>query len=178
MLRQFPHHDYYFIDTFLLPLSMVFLLLLHALNLDYAKPFVTTLITFLAVIMMIKSYKVINHRNNAIKNERFCRMIQNFSGADKWLEKSGIDENTGILVMDVPAPNPPFILMKRKGYVVLSSNLHRPAHLNAAFEFPFDFLVMEEERKHEIEKHSLVYLQCFDTVSTNGKLILMKRKRN
>lgn len=174
MLRQFPHHDYYFIDTFFLPLCMVFLLVLYKVSFENSL-IIRAVIAVLLGTMIFKSNETIIHRQRDFKSDRFLQMIENFSGADYWLGKSGIPEDAGILVIDVPAPNPPFIFMKRKGFVVLSSNLHRSGHTEAALQFPFDFVVLESGRQNEINKHIPQLFQQFSTLASSDKLILLKR---
>lgn len=176
MLRQFPHHDYYFLDTFFLPLCMMFLLILNKTNFDWNKQLIQASISILLFIMVFKASEVSNYRHNNLISERFHQMLENFSGADEWLENSGILKDAKILIADVPAPNPPFVLMKRKGYVVLSSNLHRPKHVEAALQFPFDFMVMEISRKDEITNSIPQFNQYFSTIISSDKLILFKRK--
>lgn len=175
MLRQFPHHDYYFLDTFFLPLCMMLLLMLHKVDFSRNKPVLPALTAALLIMMVYQSYTVVINRNMDFKNERFHQMLENFSGADEWLNQFGISADARILVMNVPAPNPPFILMKRKGYVILSSNLHKPKHVEAALLFPFDFLVMEISRKEEITNNIPRFDQEFSKVTTNDKLILLRR---
>lgn len=176
MLRQFPHHDYYFLDTFFLPLCTMLLLILNKTNFDWNKQLIQVSISILIFIMVFKVSEVSNYRHNKLISERFHQMLENFSGTDEWLDNSGIPKNAKVLVVDVPAPNPPFILMKRKGYVVLTSNLHRPKHVEAALQFPFDFLVMEISRKDEIMSNIPQFNQHFSTVTSNNKLVLLKRE--
>jgi hypothetical protein len=176
MLRQFPQHDYYFLDTFFLPLCMIFLLGLHQISFDGRKPWIHAGMILLSIMMVLSSIRVIQHRHHNAASEHFRQMIENFSGADKWLHQTGVADHAKILVVDVPAPNPPFIFMKRKGYVILSSNMQSPDHIEAALKFPLDYVVIESHRQEMISQQIPQLHQQFQVVSSNNKLILLRRK--
>lgn len=176
MLRQFPHHDYYFLDTFFMPFCLLFLWLMRKSNLTFKNAGMRTTALIFSGLMILHSYKTIKHRHEDLKSERFLLMLDNFSGAGKWLDQLGIPRNSKVLIADVPAPNPPFILMKRKGFVILSSNITRPEHVKAALQFPFDYMLIETCRQSEILKYIPEISHQFKQQAVSKNLILLKRK--
>ncbi len=123
MLRQFPHHEYYFIDTFYYPLILII-----AVFLQSAKEFLLrnkrlTIIggVILLVLGTFQSFQIQKDkyadgdRNNAEKVRKA------FLEADKLLDSLGIRRDAKLLVLEPFNTNTPLISADRKGWTCLKS---------------------------------------------------------
>lgn len=145
MLQQFPAHDYYFIDTFYLPLNLLLILLLVLIpktekrGIRIVKIAFLSIISFILLIQPIKSQK---QRRETGPWDRTEITINNYNNASSFLDSIGISKSSKILVLDAVAPNIPFLLMQRKGYAVMHT---KRENLERALEWNFDYIVIQNE---------------------------------
>lgn len=143
MFRQFSAHDYYFLDTFFLP---IILLLIVVLSLIPSHKF--TPVYFSLTIVLISVPLVINAKESQkeIRTtgpwDRVYATINNFKDAEKYLDSLKIPKNSKLLVLDAYAPNIPFILMNRKGYAVLNTNKER---IQEVLKWKYDYIIFQNE---------------------------------
>lgn len=119
MLTQFVDHDYYFIDTFYLPL----VLLLGFLLSQMPKPKImlgVVLLVGVSAYILPAAYRV----NEIVQNNHWGTTANtrveytNFEDSGQLLDSLGIEKEAKILVYNSYSPNLPFILMNRCGYTV------------------------------------------------------------
>lgn len=141
MAIQFKEHDYYFIDTFfviVVLLLVLFVSVLPKINFN----FIVVPIVFTIFFMVIQDVSVQAKRNDTGSWDRYQATINNFSNADEFLTNNNVSSTASILVIDAYSPNIPFILMKRKGFSVITTS---KAEIDKALQFPFDFVVLQNE---------------------------------
>lgn len=143
MARQFPAHDYYFLDTLfpLLLLALVALLGWIGRRWRYGR-----LLGFAALFLaigMIPASQVVQAERRTFKpwdGREVMRM--KFQESEPLLDSLGVSPDARIFVPDAYAPNLPFILMDRKGYALLSTRRER---LDSALtHFRYDYVVLRD----------------------------------
>jgi len=145
MLNQFRVHDYYFLDTFFLPslLLLIFLLTLIPVEISKRNKVIYGMAALLICIpMIINAVKMQNIRRVVGPEDRTSTMIKNYTGSDDFLDSIGIPRDAIMLVPGANAPNIPFILMDRKGYVIMDFNM---VYIKEALLWNYDFIVTENE---------------------------------
>lgn len=145
MLKQFQDHDYYFLDTFYLPLVFLFIGILsfvpkpqHRLQ----KALYWLMLSSFIVVAFRMPHKSQRNRHEAGVNNRLQNTIENFTGSAEYLDALGVPRTATILVIDAVAPNMPLTLMDRKGLTVLWSTKGMIEH---AFKWEFDYIVFQNE---------------------------------
>ena len=145
MMKQFQDHDYYFLDTFYLPLVLLLIGLLSFLpNAQHRLQkviYLLVLSSFIAFAFRMPQRSQRN-RHEAGVNNRLQNTIENFTGSAEYLDSLGVPRSATMLVIDAVAPNVPLTLMDRKGLVVLYSPKGMVEH---AFNWNFDYVVFQNE---------------------------------
>jgi hypothetical protein len=144
MMQQFSNHDYYFIDTFYLPLFLLLIALYSSLQKTLQKvPFYIQLSALIicVCIMLEESYAAQFDKRITGNWDKTASLAYDYNNLDLKLDSIGIPRNAKILVLDAVAPNIPFIRMKRKGYVVVTTSKE---NLQNALHFPFNYIVIQD----------------------------------
>ena len=140
LMRQFNAHDYYYLDTFYMPIIIAVTLALNKIptsQMPIYKQFLT--IFFCASLLTafcIKPYYE-KYRTDSIANTT----INHFIYSDSFIDNIGISKESKILSLFSFPQNIPFIEMNRKGYSVMfyDTNL-----VNNALGFDYDYIVIED----------------------------------
>lgn len=144
MMQQIQYHDYYFIDTFLLPLLLLLALTLKVIptgKRNIIKMAECLVVATLAVVMI----------RNVVETQKTRRIFENyaqitynnFKDSDQLLDALNVPKDAKILCLFGYAQNGPFIQMQRKGYSVMTDD---PELLEAAFTWDFDYIVIENSK--------------------------------
>lgn len=175
MLRQFPAHDYYFLDSFYLPFILLVILLLTYIPLSNGKLSNAMKIAFIILLFIPL---VQNGRQSQWDRritgdwDRTAATIRNFEGAAYFLDSLQIPKNAKILALDVSAPNIPFILMNRKGYAQMKNRYHI---LKKMIDWDIDYVVYENE--YFMSNSYLTYpaiINHITKIADNGKISLCR----
>lgn len=146
MLRQFPAHDYYFLDTFFLPILLLIMVVLSLWpNSPDSKTYQLISIASVSIIcipMVLIAGKSQTDRRNAPLWDRTSKAISNFEGSGSFLDSLGIDQDARILALDANVPNAPFLLMGRRGYPVMSTT--RENMMNS-LTWNFDYIAIQND---------------------------------
>jgi hypothetical protein len=145
MIRQFPAHDYYFLDTYFLPLILILILLISVIPPITKKSHKIIYIPLLIIgtyPLITGAYDIQKHRKSAVYQTRVGNTIDNFKGTGEVLDSLGISKQSTVLVLDAYAPNIPFIMMDRKGFAVVTTTKE---NIQQALEWNFDLLVYQNE---------------------------------
>lgn len=174
MIRQFVSHDYYYIDTFFLPIIFIFTLLLTkipSVNNKY-KYIYWGLIIISIMALVFNTIKSQKERYAEKAENKTTITLQNFKNSDIFLDSLKIPLNAKILVIDVFAPNLPFLLMNRKGYALMSSNKD---NIKTALKWDFDYLIIPN--KYFTSDKYYKYPQILSEISKiadNGLITIFK----
>lgn len=168
MMQQIPQHDYYFIDTFLLPIILVLTLLLKPIptpEKSWAKVAVGLAVACLCAMMLVGTWQKQQERRSGYDMASIC--FDNFKDSDRFLDSIGIPREAKIVALFAYPQNGPFIQMGRKGYSVMWD---KPSLIQAIDTWDFDFIVIEdymfgmnyEERKEILDR--------LDRIADNGRI--------
>lgn len=142
MQRQFVAHDYYFLDTFFLPLILLGVLLVSKIKTPLPH-YPKVIIAIVLFILMVGDAKNIQaNRRYTGDWDRTEQTFQNLKDAEHLLDSLQIPSNAKILMLDGYSPNNPFILMNRRGYFVLTTSTE---NINTALQWDYDYLVMQNQ---------------------------------
>lgn len=176
MAKQFPNHDYYFIDTYFLPVLFLLIMLLNVLpkinNYKYGIVFLSISVIFVSVMLKdINETQKLRRRNYwGAASER---TIRNYRDSEQFLDSIGVSKESKILTLWAYPQNTPFILMNRKGYTVMKYDKDL---VDTAMTFDYDYVIVENE-VYKKEKDAWKYVfEELDYHSDNGKITLFVKK--
>lgn len=175
MGEQFKQHDYYFLDTFFLPVLLFFTLLLSTIPLFKKRRIILflNLFVFLSIIpFIISAQKTQIQKRETGSWDRTQATINNFEKSEELLNKLNISKSAKILVIDSYAPNIPFIKMNRKGYALMvtsKKNIYDAMHWEA------DYVVFQNEFFiSDIYSNFPQIINHLKILSSNGKITVCK----
>ena len=175
MLHQFPEHDYYFLDTFYLPVILLLVIVVSIIPSINTK---RSNLIFLLIILLISVPMIINaaysQKDRRITGEwdRTMATINNFKNSKVYLDSIHIPTDSKMLVIDAYAPNIPFILMGRKGYFVLSTTKE---NISKALLWNYDYIVFQNEFfLSDIYSQYPEIISKIKKIDDNGKISICK----
>lgn len=174
MMRQFPAHDYYLMDS-LYPGIIMFVML--GISLIPKKTIWNIGFVVLATGTLIggtidsKEIQEQRYTHNFWDDGETTR--QNFEGSADFLDSLGISREAKILVLDAYSTNAPLILMKRWGYTVQHTTKENLQ--NALNDFNYDYVVIQDQYL----PHAIVYnypdiVKHLKPLGHNGKISVYK----
>lgn len=168
MMQQLPQHDYYFIDTFLLPILLVFILLLRQIPLPnkvWTKLAFGVFVVCLCVQMLFGVKKTQAERRSGYDMASIC--YNNFKDSDRFLDSVGVPRDAKIVALFAYPQNGPFIQMKRKGYTVMWS---KPSLFQAIDTWDFDYIVIENYMFGMNYEEKKAILDRLNRIADNGRI--------
>ncbi len=172
MAIQFKEHDYYFLDSFF-PVAIM-LLIAGASAIKTNMPAVTGPVFTVAVALFFsfQCYAVQQKRNDSSSWDRYQATINNFKGAEQFLNEQHVDHEARILVIDAYSPNIPFILMNRKGYAVITTSKEE---ILKALRFRFDYVVMQDQfLLSDVLNNYPRLIDYLEPIANNGRITLYR----
>lgn len=170
MTFQFLDHDYYVLDTFYLPIVLLFLfLVVNSPDAPQNNP--KKYLAFSPFILLLLSASSAQHVQTDTRSmSASVNTATNFLGSDKFLDSMGVSANAKILVIAADGPNNPFLLMKRKGYAIVYA---WPEKITKALNWPFDYAVIENN-KYQTDVYGAYpnIINQLKLIATNGKISL------
>jgi hypothetical protein len=174
MLKQFPDHDYYFLDTFFLPLvlSVLFLIaLIPAIRLSTSKAVYPLVLILVAAPLVLTGLNTQKNRRVTGSWDKTAALINNFEDADSFLNSLHIGYDAKILVVDVNVPNIPLILMNRKGYAIITTSAE---NIKTALNKRYDYIVIQDDYFTDTYKSYPEIVSRIEKIADNGKLSVCK----
>ncbi len=179
MLSQFPAHDYYFIDTFFLPIILFLVFILSLFPVIEKKKSIIILVVILTAFSVILILQPINSQEKRRETGYWDRTeitINNYYNSSAFLDSINIPKDSKILVIDAVAPNIPFILMQRKGYAVMNTNQE---NIEEALKWDYDFIVVQNEYFiSEIYTPYPNIISKLEKIADNGKISVCRYSEN
>lgn len=179
MGEQFKQHDYYFLDTFYLPILLLFSLFLSTISFIQKRSmliFINVLVFLCVIPLIISAQKVQLQKRETGSWDRTFATINNFEKSEAFLNELNISKSSKILVIDAYAPNIPFIKMNRKGFALMitsKENLKKAIHWNA------DYIVFQNEFFiSDIYSNFPGIIHFLNVISSNGKITVCKFKKS
>ncbi len=179
MLRQFTAHDYYFIDTFFLPiiLFLIFILsLFPVIEKKNYKIISTVILIAFSVILILKPIKSQEKRRTTGYWDKTINTINNFKNSSYFLDSLNIPKESKILVIDAVAPNIPFILMNRKGYTIMNINQE---NIEKALKWDYDYIIVQNEYffSYIFNTYPSIFSKLVK-IADNGKISICRYSEN
>ncbi|WP_343634837.1 glycosyltransferase family 39 protein [Fluviicola sp.] len=177
MAKQFFAHDYYFLDTFYLPVVFFVALCLAVLPKPqwyFGETVMALFVIYFGMISFRETSDFQDQRRVFVASDHFTGSVMNFEGSDEFLTKSGVAREDTILVIHTYGPNIPFIFMNRVGLAVVG---HEPDDINRALSWKWDYVVFQ--KPYFMDEVYAIYpeiLEKVESIATNENLILCKRK--
>ncbi|MBO4402379.1 MAG: glycosyltransferase family 39 protein, partial [Bacteroidales bacterium] len=121
MMRQFPQHDYYFLDSFFLPIVLTFAGLLSILpNPEKQWNRITALIVVLALTGFMTFEACQKQQTRRKEGVEALTTAIRYKNANQMLEKSGYgSKDLRFLTLFSYPQNTPYVMMDREGYAVM-----------------------------------------------------------
>ncbi len=176
MFRQFQAHDYYFLDSFFVPIILAIVLLTSYIKNPtkrWHKSIGTIVLTAICIPLIINASRMQESRRVTGDWDRIEQTIRNYQHSDEFLDSLNISKSAKILAIDAYSPNIPFILMNRKGYAVMTTSRE---NLIEALDWDFDFVVIQNEYFiTDVYNEYPEIVTRLRKVADNGKISVCKR---
>ncbi|CAN5555227.1 hypothetical protein BH10BAC1_BH10BAC1_02190 [soil metagenome] len=176
MAKQYFDHDYYFLDSFFVPIVLFFALSLKSVNPEtkFVQGIWLGVFILFIVFAFKRSEKIQVERYQSYAWDRVETTRQNFQGAEAFLDKIGIPKDAKMLVIDAYSYNVPLILMNRKGYTV-----HQTVRDDAAFSLfwaKWDYVVIQDVfLASDVLHYYPIVSYMIEPLAGNGKITVYKR---
>lgn len=175
MLRQFPAHDYYFIDTFFFPIILILIFILSIFPTVEKKNqniISAVILTIFSVVLILQPIKSQEKRRETGYWDKTEITINNYRNSANFLDSLNVPKDAKILVIDAVAPNIPFILLQRKGYAVMDIDQE---NIEEALKWDYDFIVIQNEYFiSDIYMPFPNILSKIEKIADNGKITVCK----
>ncbi len=174
MAKQFPMHDYYFLDSLFLPLVLLLALGFSAVEIHHRRqqiPLAIALLIF-APAMLWASFQKQNERYTSHSWDLVEATRLNFVGSDAFLSENGIRRDAKMMVLDAYSSNIPLLMMDREGFTVIETSAKK---LTKALQLPFDYVVIQNRGLGSDVLRNLPELtNKLEPIANNGKIGLYK----
>jgi len=177
MAQQFPAHDYYFLDSFFVPL-----LLLSALGYSRIRLKITALKSSVSVVVALLAFWFLNS-SYTIQKERYAFKSWdrteitrlNFTNANILLDAAGLGAEEPVLVLDSYTTNVPLMLMQRRGYTVINTTRQNIAE---AMEVDADWVVIQNRfLQSDVLRNYPGLASRLMPIANNGKIGLYRKQQ-
>lgn len=147
MLRKFPDHDYYFLDTYIVPILLFAVLSFSILNsflkkIKYSKATKLTVLLAFLLPAFIHANKVFENRRVNKSWENSVETVEDFNGVSQLLDSLGVGEDKKLLVVGNEIPNLVLALAQRKGFVVMHKSEEQ---LKEVLNWPVDYVLLHNQ---------------------------------
>lgn len=169
MFRQLPAHDYYFMDTFYLPIIFSFILLLRSLpNPNHS---VVKIVALVGIVLWS-----IPMTTAVVKGQKERRVLTDFAPAYNYYEYDNINllieelniPDTAIFLLPGAYPqNYPLCLMNRKGFPLMFMNR---GYFGMTLDWDYDYIAIENSYfTYNFDDYSDIFSR-FKKIGDNGKV--------
>lgn len=175
MARQFPHHDYYFIDTFYFPIVVSLLwgfMVFSKFNIQSV---------YFAILLLITAPYFISEANNFQMDRRIVNdwdenynMVQDYKNSEFYMDKIGVPKDAKIFVIDAFGPNYPFLLLNRRGYYMRTE--HTDRFLNV-LSWKAPYIIYQQRNLNRLTENYPQIFEMYAQFATNDTLVVLKLKQ-
>jgi hypothetical protein len=178
MIRQFEHHDYYFIDAFF-PSILIGLLLLYPIfrekHVRMKKWFGYLSLT--SVVFWALAAKYVESQRDATGLWNKLEVAsQDFESAVDFLNEEHVREGATLFVPNAFSTNIPHLRTGRRGYALVNTD---SLNLDSCLNLPFDFALIQNRYLHtEVLQVYPSIPKRLEKVADNGWLSLYRKGRS
>lgn len=174
MTQQFPHHDYYFLDTFYLPIVLLFALGINMVpQFKFKKSVLTVVTIFLAFFWINNGVKSQEERRVVNEWDELYFMVKDYKGAEEFMDENNVPKDARLLVLEVIGPNYPFIFLNRNGYYMRSQY---PEKVKNTLTWNPPYIVFQSKYKDKLLDQFPQIKDAYQIQAASPTLILMKQK--
>lgn len=142
MCYQFMNHDYYFLDTFYLPLIGLFLFFIVKWpTLSVPRPKLLGALSLLVFVPVFLFSREKLQERIALFSGGESPTADTYQEAGRLLDSLKVPEDARLLVFGNDGSNNAFILLKRKGFVIIEPD---SAKIETALKWPYDYIVADD----------------------------------
>jgi hypothetical protein len=144
MFTQFYHHDYYFLDSFFIITTLIFVCTLSAIFKKFNHKLTYGIGIVLCLILVSESSSVnenISKRRTSYSWDVYQKSINNFIKNKAWFNSLNIPKDKNILVLNGYIPNALLSIFEQQGYVVLTTS---KANIKRALTWGADYLLIQD----------------------------------
>lgn len=179
MATQYLDHDYYFIDSYLLPLALAFagaLALLPGLPRGWVRQGSLATGALLLTGMWVKAAITDQRQRYTPRpNDPGELTRANFTGAAAWLDSLGVPRQATLLVLDAYSFNLPLLLAERRGWTVLNTTAENQL---AGLALPADYVITQDQLfASQLLRQYPLLPEELTRVAGNGRLTLWRPRR-
>lgn len=144
MLRQFSDHDYYFLDSFFLPLLLLLAGLLAGVPVPASRSWRWVLRTVVALFIVATTVQACDmQRVRRQEGIEALNTAVRYKHANQMLDDAGLgSRKLRFLTLFAYPQNTPFVMMDREGYAVMWNDTNVVRH---ALTFDYDYIIVEDE---------------------------------
>lgn len=142
MFAQYKDHDYYFLDSFFLPIVFMIVLLLAKLPDIKGKIATSASMVVVVALATVMTWQAIEMQE--LRRKEGVEALQTavaYKSANRMFKAAGVGDNVSMLALFAYPQNTPFCMMDREGFVVMWNDT---TVVNHALTFPFDVVVIED----------------------------------
>jgi len=176
MARQYFAHDYYFLDSFFVPVVLLLVFSVNSIKMEttFLKFLWTGIFVIQVVLFYVFSQKIQAERYYSGPWDRTEITRQNFIGTETYLDGRGISKDAKILVIDAYTTNVPLILMNRKGYTVLGTTAKNIS--TSLFWSDWDYVAIQDiYLVSDVIKSYPIITSMLERIGGNGKVSFYKK---
>ncbi|MBL4709239.1 MAG: glycosyltransferase family 39 protein [Flavobacteriales bacterium] len=141
MIRQFPQHDYYFLDTFFLPLVLLVVVGVSLLpnTREVWWKYIFLLVFFIQPAIHANDKQ--QERSRSVDASLPIQTVIELEDVSRLLDCMSISKEKRVLVMGAHGANLPLILCQRKGY---STIFNQEQDLRRSIDWNYDYLILPQ----------------------------------
>lgn len=174
MAKQFPDHDYYFLESFMLPIGLIIGLGLSQISFRAPAFKYVFLVASISLVIWMAFYSknVMAERYTIHGWNMPAKTYLMFEGSADWLDEQGVDRNAKMLVLDAYTTNIPLLLMERKGFTVLNTTQQ---NIRKSMLWDFDYVtILNSSLLGDVLLNEPELRQKLKPVANNGRIGLYK----
>lgn len=170
MAKQFPNHDYYFLDSLFFPLSLLLGMGIGQIRLsgNWSRISFAVMASAALLLMIMHSKKILAERYTVHGWDLVAKSYTLFDGSAAWLDSKGIGKEEPILVLDAYTANSPLLLMQRKGFTVLNTG---PKQIKESLGWEYNYIAIPNSSLFgDILRNAPEVRHQLAAVANNGKI--------
>lgn len=179
MGKQYEVHDYYLIDTFLLPLVLLAagsLVLVRGPGLKVGQVMGGLVGAALLALAAVAARAEQQKRISPAADDPSRLTELNFRTSAQWLDSLWVPRTATLLVLDARSYNLPLLLAQRSGWTVVNTAAH---FLTDALKLPADYVITQNfSYLPEIVYNYPLITERLQRVASNGRLTLWRLRRS
>lgn len=143
LLKQFEVHDYYFLDSFFLPLLLLIILILTFFNLPETKKsnmVLSIVLASIGILLFLTASTKVKERRLTGDWDLHTTTINNYENSEELLSTLEVPADAKIMVIDGSSPNAALTLMNRNGYTLKYLTKNK---VEKGLTWDFDYIVFE-----------------------------------